>query len=709
MQNGVIMPANIVFTYTAISFPFLFGGILLSFVFTRCAGQFNQLYAADLIGASLGCLGILWTLSFFDGISAVLLVSLLATIGGLILSISSGFRRLMFINVLVCVGLAITLTVNTKGYLDGNPFIRIQWTKGSRITSQPLYERWNSFSWIAVTGDSKKSSSFSSLGISKTFHAKQDIHGLNLEIDAGARTNLIGWETDLSKFDFVKYDLVNLVYFLYPHANVLIIGAGGGKDIVAALVFDAKHITGIEINENTLKAVNNTFGDFTGHLDRNPKVSFINDEARSYISRHDEHYDIIQMPFIDTWAATTNGAYVLTEASLYTIEAWKVFLSHLTDHGIFTVTRWYARQGRGEILRLVGLSAEALKQMGVENPRAHIVLIRNMLDSNPSSVGAGTLLVSKSPFSSSDLSKISELAKRYQFDIAVSPDFAEDELIGEVASGKNIQAKEASMPINILPPSDDSPFFFNMLKPAHILDPKLKQYRMDANAAAVTILVFVLVISILGTFLCIYLPMKFARLTSKTESTRPLACFFLLIGITYMFVEISFIQRLIVFLGHPVYGISVVVFFLLLSSGLGSFSSKKFVSWFKERYWSSLVPIVVALTATGLLIPVIVSISSQAETPVRIILSAILVCIAGFFMGMAFPIGLAVAVKDNAELVPWYWGINGAGSVLGSALAVLISINSGISTLYWCAIIGYAGAVLALAVAEKKLKRDRML
>ncbi len=700
IQDGQLIPLNVAATYTSISLPFLFGGILLSFIFTRYAAQFNELYAVDLIGASLGCLGILWTLSIFDGISAVLLVSLLAALCGLIFSIAAKSKRLISSCSVVLVCLAIALAVNAKSYFDQNPLMRILWAKGTRV-SCPLYERWNSFSWIAVSGD-PASSVYVSAAISKVFHSKQRIRGLNLDIDGSARTNLIGWDPVLSNLAVFKYDITNLAYYLFPSPNVLIIGAGGGKDLISALVFDAKHVTGIEINENTLNAVNKRFGDFTGHLDQNAKVSFINDEARSYISRHNKHYDIIQMPFIDTWAATTNGAYVLTEASLYTVEAWKVFLSHLTDHGIFTVSRWYTHKGRGEILRLVGLTAQALKQMGVANPRTHIVLVRNMSVSDPDAVGVGTLLVCNQPFSTSDLKEILEIAKRYQFDIVVSPDFAEDDLIGKIASGEDFNAVAATMPINILPPTDDSPFFFNMLKPSHLFDANLKSYLYDANMAAVMVLVCVLVISIALTYLCIYLPIKFTNTVITSKASAPLACFFLLIGITYMFVEISLIQRLIVFLGHPVYGISVVVFFLLLSSGLGSYFSKRFGLLFQEKFWPRLIPIIVALAVIGCLIPVTITAFSQSETMVRIMLSATLVCAAGFFMGMAFPVGLTVATRDDEQMVPWYWGINGAGSVTGSVLAVLISLNWGIGLLYWAAIAGYAGALGALACAEKK-------
>src|SRR4029434_8928130 len=117
-----------------------------------------------------------------------------------------------------------------------------------------------------------------------------------------------------------------------------------------------KQVTGVEINEGIIDLVNRRFGDFTGHLDRDPRVRFVNDQARSYRARLQDRADIIQISLIDTWAATASGAFVLTENSLYTVEAWDLFLEHLSDHGVLSVSRWFFDSRPGEVYRLTSLA-----------------------------------------------------------------------------------------------------------------------------------------------------------------------------------------------------------------------------------------------------------------------------------------------------------------------------------------------------------------
>ncbi|MEE8177429.1 MAG: hypothetical protein V3T65_05490, partial [Acidobacteriota bacterium] len=154
---------------------------------------------------------------------------------------------------------------------------------------------------------------------------------------------------------------------------------GGGRDVLSALTFDQKSVLAVEINEDILGAVNGRFGEFTGHLDQNPKVTFVNDEARSYISRQQERFDIIQVSLIDTWAATAAGALVLTENSLYTLEAWKLFLERLTPRGVLSFSRWYHESRPSQFYRLTALATTSLLQSGVSNPRDHIVIIKKFV------------------------------------------------------------------------------------------------------------------------------------------------------------------------------------------------------------------------------------------------------------------------------------------------------------------------------------------
>src|SRR6185295_11229342 len=172
----------------------------------------------------------------------------------------------------------------------------------------------------------------------------------------------------------LKYDVTNVAHYLRPNSRVVVVGTGGGRDVLSALLFNQRQVTGVEINESIIDLVNRRFGDFTGHLDRDPRVQFVNDEARSYIARSPDRYDLIQISLIDTWAATAAGAFVLSENSLYTLEAWQTFLNHLEPNGVLTFSRWYFPLP-GQVYRLTSIATAALMDLGIKQPRDHIIVV----------------------------------------------------------------------------------------------------------------------------------------------------------------------------------------------------------------------------------------------------------------------------------------------------------------------------------------------
>ena len=190
------------------------------------------------------------------------------------------------------------------------------------------------------------------------------------------------------------------------------IGAGGGRDVLAALVFDQTSVVGVEINEEILRAVTETFGDFTGHLERDPRVHFVNDEARSYIARQRDRYDIIQASLIDTSAATAAGAFVFTENSIYTIEAWRTFFDHLAPKGLLTFSWFYYSDLPAEMVRLTALARAALRERGIADVRAHVLLVRHRVAAK----SVGTILVSAEPFSAEDLAAVERVVGAMGFD-----------------------------------------------------------------------------------------------------------------------------------------------------------------------------------------------------------------------------------------------------------------------------------------------------
>jgi hypothetical protein len=695
---------SVALTYLVVSIPFVLSGVCVSLALTRFPRQVSKLYAADLAGAAIGCVAIIYALRITDGPTAVILVAALAALGA---ALFAGGRDLVRLRGLALVGTVLLAgfgAAHTAQVSKGSPWMRLRWEKGQRKAT-PLYEKWNSFSRITVTGDPNKPVPPFGWGLSPAFPGGQKFRRLYLEIDANAGTVLTAFDGDVGVVPYLKYDVTNLAHYLRPDSRVLVLGVGGGRDILSALAFNQKSVLGVEMNEDIINVVNRRFGDFTGHLDRNPRVTFVNDEARSYVARQTEQFDIIEASLIDTWAATAAGAFVLAEQSLYTVDAWKVFLAHLTPRGVLTFSRWYFREAPGEIYRLTSLARAALTELGVPDPRRHIIIVRCMARGGRRNAptGVGTILVSKEPFSASDLDTIEKVAADMEFQVVLSPRYAADPTLAALAASADLDTLEARLPLNVTAPTDDSPFFFHMLRLRDILNRRLwHESAMNFNLKAVFVLGALLLTVTALTFLCIVVPLLLTAKRTTLKGALPLFVFFGSIGFGFMLVEISQMQRLIVFLGHPTYGLSVVLFSLLLSSSLGSYLTARTRDQGLARSGRRrLLLLLGALLIFGLLTPQAIGLYRGSVTPLRIAVATGILFSLGLFMGMAFPLGMKVASGRSAQLTPWLWGINGATSVCASVLAVAIALSSGISASFWTGFACYALAFAAFVWASR--------
>ena len=307
------------------------------------------------------------------------------------------------------------------------------WVKGN-YEARPIVERWNPFSRIRVIGDPAQTMQAIGMGIQHDAAAGADRARAAPRHRFVRRHRADGVQRRPASVQHLKYDVTNVAHYLRPSSSVVVVGTGGGRDILSALVFDQRAVTGVEINPSILELVNGRFGDFTGHLDRDPRVRFVNDEARSYLARMREPVDIIQISLIDTWAATASGAFVLTENSLYTLEAWTNFLNRLTPRGVLSVSRWYYADRPGEVYRSAVLAATTLQKMGVKRPGDHFVIVRaRPTPTKDAPDGIGTILVSPEPFSAADLDTLDEVAARLQFEVVQSPRISRDETFAAIA------------------------------------------------------------------------------------------------------------------------------------------------------------------------------------------------------------------------------------------------------------------------------------
>ena len=704
VEPSLVSVYGIVLTYTALSVPFIIGGIVVSLALTRFPAQVSTLYAADLAGAALGCLTVGPALRLADAPTAVLATSATVAIASVLFALDRPPAQPDRTNLVrACGALAVVFIAATIAHgtaaRDGAAWLRLVWVKG-QYEARPLVEKWNSFSRIRVIGDPERAIKPSGWGLSSTLPPELRAHELHLDIDSYAGTELTAFSGDPAEVGHLKYDVTNMAHYLRPDSRVIVVGAGGGRDVLSALAFNQKGVTGVEINDGILDLVNRRFGDFTGHLDRNPRVRFVNDEARSYIARLEDRADIIQISLIDTWAATASGAFVLTENSLYTVDAWRIFLDHLAPRGLLSVSRWYYADRPGEVYRLATLASTTLMQMGVTRPGDHYAIVR----ARPAHAlnapdGVGTMLVSRDPLSTHDLDVLELEAARLNFDVVQSPRRSADATFAAIASGDRLREAIAQHPLNISAPTDDTPFFFHMLRLRDVFDTRRWQDQgiVRFNMPAVGVLGVLLVTVTVLTLSCILLPLLLSARRRDFRGAGRHLVFFAAIGFGFMLIEISQVQRLTIFLGHPVYSLSVVLFSLLLSSGAGSLSTARLKPGEGDRSaMIRMVMLVIVLVAFGAITPTAVRHYEAAATPVRIAIAVAILVPIGFFMGMAFPIGMRRALRDVPSIAPWLWGVNGAASVCASVLVVVISLAAGISSAFWAGTACYVLAVVAL-------------
>lgn len=704
LDPSIVIVASLFIAVPFLLVAFTLSSICISLTLTRYPEQTHKLYAADFIGAAVGCVLLVASLNVIDGITAVYLIGFVAALSALCFSLNTQSKNLKLIAGVVALATAGYVGFNAYLANQDKPVISLSWSKGEK-EKLVHFEKWNTFSRIRVFGEPDAYRRPLEFGYSKLLPDVK-IRQLWLDMDGCAAAILYRFNGNLKEFEFFKYDISNFAYELIRDGNALVIGVGGGKDILAALALGQKTVTGVEINNNTVATITGRYGEYTGHLDKMPGVKLVCDEARSYITRSKDKYDTIQATLVDTWAASSSGAYALTESSLYTVDAWETFINHLSDRGILTMTRWYSHYVPSEIYRLVGVGNAALKGVGVENPRAHIVLVRLMNselgDSLHAEDGLGTILVSKSPFTDEQLALVERRCKELGYEVALTPKSAIDPNLALAAEGKTNEI-EKTVPYNLKPSTDDCPFFFQTLNPTQVFNKTIYAGGRTANNInSAVALLLVLVTVTFFTFYCFRLPILRTKDKSQLKGSLPLFVYFFSIGIGFMLIELSQVQRFSITLGHPIYALAVVLFTLFLATGLGSVSFGKLCDLTKNRLHFLLASVLVVTAIFGLATPALVHALAPESTPVRIAASIASLFPVGFVLGLGFPAGMRLGFRHSQVLTPWLWGINGAASVLGSVLSVVISMFLGISVSYWCGFAFYAIALYCCLQLEKR-------
>jgi hypothetical protein len=682
--------AKLTLIYLVVAVPFFLTGLLFSVLFARSPGKVSLFYGADLTGGASACLAVVPLLNFVGAPNALLFSSLVMAVAA---AIWAENRKACA----AALGLAGVFAVLMAGNFSGK-WIDIVYAKG--IFRDPRwveFSQWNAISRIEV--DQQDGARYIVIDADATSAIMNVAPELWDREQGSSPTPVNTGMPAHSSFNWKKSLMAaaaSVANVLRPHGDFAIIGPGGGVDVLRAVANGSPSVTGIEINPTIANNVmRGRYAAYSFHLYDNPHVKIHVQDGRSYIRSAKESYDVVQMTLVDTWASTAAGAFALSENNLYTVEAFREYFSHLKPEGFIAITRWEFKQPR-EALRVVSQAMEALHQSGVPDPRQNFAIV---VDGGLNDDGRPVLvLAKKSTFTPAEYAAIAQHVQANPNLVWLNPpiEYSGRQVLPPAAAvfQELIESNDPwsfarSYAYNVAPVTDGAPFFFFTLKTGQILRNITASARhgMDWRInLGVVVLGMLLLISIVAVLLFLVLPLLLHKEVGDRQMKIGALLYFVAIGLGYILVEISLIQRFVLFLGHPTYALTVVVFLLLLSSGAGSFAARR------PRVGLTIVAIIGLVLLDVLLLPWLLSAGVGLAFAVKLMISATILVPLGFLMGMPFPTGLKLLARTGNGTVEWAWAMNAAASVLGSVAAMVIAIHFGLTATLSCAAFAYAMA-----------------
>ena len=694
---------NILFYCFLLFIPFFFTGVLLAEVFRMFPAISARIYGADLVGAAVGSLGVILLLDILGGINTVFLLGVIASMAALLFALRvlrNNIRRMIIATVSFLI-VSILLGVNLVGaYLPNIPVIGTNPVKdihqalyGPSFAGKIIETRWSAFGRTDLV----------------EFSNRPEL--MEIYIDGTAGMPMCRFSGDFDRpsiiLDSLKYNFIGYFPFFFltegERNNALIIGPGGGRDILLTLMGGVGQITAVEVNKDLVDIVRE-YGWYNGGIYTDfENVTVVVDEGRNFLKRQKEKYDIIMLSLPATQTSRSLEGYSLTENFLFTTESVNDYLEHLTDEGRLVVvthddfTMW----------KLLSISLAVLNEKGVSNTSALnqiYILGLSTTDVYP------LFVLKKTPFEPAQVFLRHEKMRQLGYDPTLSyfPYISEEGMVnsvlmdlgsGEIALTDIEKWMARELGFDISPVTDNSPFF----------------YKIDVGLPQPVSLVFWL--SIIMMLLVLLVPPLYWKWRPTQRETRPrskgssnqnslrAAVLFSMLGIGFMLVEISLIQRFMLFLGQPVLSMAVLLFSLLVGAGMGSLYSGRLAS---ERIIKGIaiaaLAIVAMVVSYTFLLPLIFNQLLGLELAIRLLAMVVMLIPLGFLMGFPFPLGIRLLKEMKTEkYIPWMWCINGVGSVLGSVMTIVVAISFGFTQ----ALLAGAGCyfIVFLTFRKRGLKR----
>ena len=689
--------------FLLLSLPFLFAASAICIAFMVYRGQVARIYAWDLAGAGVGSLAVigLLFLAFPENILVVIgamsLTSVLVASWEFGAGVSRKLYSVLLASLFFLVLAALNLELKQSSYKSLPQTLLINGTEVIEQDSSP-------FGVISIV-DSTVVPFRHAPGLSLSSTA-EPLPQLGVFTDGDNMTVITKAADNNQQLAYLDQVTSALPYHLRTPDSVLIVGAGGGADILQALYHATEQgnemkIDAVELNAQLLDIVGHRFSDFNGGLYQRPDVQLYAADVRGFLSSKQKNYDLIQLSLMDAFNASASGLYALNEDYLYTIEALQLYLQRLNPDGYLSLTRWIKMPPR-DTLKLFATAVDALRMNGVEDPAAHLLLIRGWQ--------TATLLIKNGMVTDAEREKVSQFSDARSFDIAFaagSPLSADSynklaqSFFKEGAAALLSERRQQyidSYKFDLEPATDDRPYFHHFTKWSSL--PEIFTLRNRGGMPLIewgyVVLVTTLVIAAVLSVILIALPLLALPRTATTEknsvSKLRVILYFLAIGLAFLFMEIALMQKFILFLHHPVYSFATTLSAFLVFAGLGSSLSSRW-SWSAGRrtvlFWSITGIVLFGILYT-LFLDSIFGWLSASPLSIRILLCIVLVAPLAVLMGMPFPLALSSLSEHAQHLVPWAWAINGCASVISASSATLLAIHIGFNAVIVIAVLLYA-------------------
>jgi len=689
--------------YLLITLPFFFAGLVISVLLVRYKKDVSKLYFYDLTGAGISCILFIILIPLTGGSGAVAVVAAMGFLAAVLFSYEK-YKTISLISVIL-MALSLTFLINSEERLP----ISITENKiyGNYVKDRPdlkVRTDWNIFSKIDVMKDEDKS---------------EDGYDIYLAIiDAGNATTNIPNVTSLPP-KTKPADASNLAYVLKDSAEkVFIIGSSGGGEILAGLYHNAKDIKAVEINGILNDYLESSLQYWTGPLVKNNKsVNLITDDARNILNSKRIVYDVIISAHTISASAMSSGAMSMVENYILTKEAVKEYLHHLNNKGGML----YISRPETQIPKLI----TTLKEARLENSRGlddskncFIIFRRPPNDFEGEKSFLAGVLYKKDGFSAEEILKIREESSSLSLDLMYDPLSERESFYKTLIESDNFRSlagsEEGITESTLEPATDDKPFFDQNIGFGNLTMKGISEtFSQDDKAilalkdkpVAETSLIVILVQTLLTAFAFLILPLILAKKKLESKATgKTFLIYFAAIGLGYIMIQISLIQKFTLLLGQPVYTILTVISSMLIFSGIGSRFSDSFLK--NNKYKIQIIFFLIALIAIliGVFNSYLFSAMARFDLIYRVLISILIIAPLGFLMGMPFPMGMEKIDNSEKGLAAFSWAINGFFSVIGSVMAIIFAMTMGFRFVFIFVSVCYLIAMLMIIFRNKAMK-----